>query len=98
MNVVSIVSREQMASFVSGKFLPHCRVSYPNSIHLAAQGWLDLGNHTEAHNELEKLPFDQRTYLEVLKVRCRYRQAEKWDYIATLAESCYSAHPQEPQF
>jgi hypothetical protein len=65
----------------------------------AALGWLDLGNHVEAHNELERLPFDQRAMPEVLKLRCRiYRQAEKWDYLSMLAESCYSAHPQQAQF
>ena len=65
----------------------------------AAEGWLDLGNHVEAHNELETLPHDQRNAPEVLKLRCRiYRQAEKWDYLAILAESCYGAHPQEAQF
>ncbi len=65
----------------------------------AATGWLDLGNHVEAHKELEKLPHNQRAHPQALKLRCRiYRQAEKWDYLAILAESCYSAHPQEAQF
>jgi tetratricopeptide (TPR) repeat protein len=62
----------------------------------AAIGWLELGNPVEAHNELERLPHDQRTALEVLKLRCRiYRQAERWDCLSMLADSLYTALPQE---
>ena len=74
-------------------------MSAPQQILLASSGWLELGNHLEAHNELEKLPHNQRATSGVLKLRCRiYRQAEKWDYLSILAESCSSAHPQEAQF
>ena len=46
----------------------------------AAEGWLELGNHLEAHNELELLPHDQRLHPDVLTLLCRiYEQAGKWD-------------------
>ena len=65
----------------------------------AAIGWLELGNPVEAHNELEQLPYDQRTNPEVLKLRCRvYRRAERWDCLSMLADSCYRVLPNEPQF
>ena len=63
----------------------------------AAIGWLELGNPVEAHKELEeRLPADHRTAPEVLKLRCRiYREAKRWDCLSMLADSLYTAWPQE---
>ena len=70
-----------------------------HSILLATQGWLELGNYVEAYNEIEKLPHDQRTSPDVLKLRCRiYRQAKKWEYLSVLARSCYNRCSEESQF
>ena len=42
----------------------------PDSMHLtAAQGWLELGNHEEAFEELEQIDAPLRGHLDVLEVR-----------------------------
>jgi hypothetical protein len=42
----------------------------PDSIHLqAAQGWLELGDHIEASEELEKITPQLRAHPDVLKAR-----------------------------
>jgi hypothetical protein len=42
----------------------------PDSLHLqAAQGWLELGSHIEANEELEKIAPQLRAHPDVLKVR-----------------------------
>ena len=44
----------------------------PDSTHLeAAQGWLDLGNHLEANEELERIEAKNRAHPNVLQVRWR---------------------------
>ena len=52
----------------------------PNSIHLeAAQGWLELGNHQEAFDELEEIEPELRGHPDVLELRWYiYQRAEKW--------------------
>jgi predicted Zn-dependent protease len=54
----------------------------PDSIHLtAAQGWLELGNHEEAFEELEQIDAPLRGHPDVLEVRWGiYASIEKWDY------------------
>jgi hypothetical protein len=37
----------------------------------AAQGWLELGNHTEANEELERITPLNRAHPDVLQVRWR---------------------------
>jgi hypothetical protein len=42
----------------------------PDSLHLqAAQGWLELGNHIEANEELERIAQQLRAQPDVLKLR-----------------------------
>ena len=42
----------------------------PNSHHLeAAQGWLELGNHEEANEELELIDAPLRSHPDVLEAR-----------------------------
>ena len=44
----------------------------PDSQHLeAAQGWLDLGDHVEANEELEHIEAKNRAHPDVLQVRWR---------------------------
>jgi Tfp pilus assembly protein PilF len=52
----------------------------PDQIHLqAAQGWLGLGNHLEANEELEKITAQNRADPDVLEVRWEiYAKAKKW--------------------
>ena len=72
----------------------------PSTQHLldGALGWLELGNNVEARNELEKLPRDQRATPKCSSSAAVSTGRRRSGTISTLAESCYSAHPQEPQF
>jgi tetratricopeptide (TPR) repeat protein len=53
----------------------------PDSTYLeAAEGWLDLGNHIEANEELERIEAKNRAHPNVLQVRWRiYAKAENWE-------------------
>lgn len=53
----------------------------PDTHHLAAaQGWLQLGNHVEANEELEQIAPSLRSHPDVLELRWQiYAKAEKWD-------------------
>lgn len=65
----------------------------------AASGWLDLGNHLEANEELEKLPPLLRAHPEVLKVRLRvYEAAGKWVEYAIIAEGAAERYSNDPDF
>src|SRR5580765_5358025 len=59
-----------------------------DSFHVrAAQGWLELGNHLEANEELEEITPVQKAHPTVLFVRWDiYAMAKKWDYAAMLAD------------
>ena len=59
----------------------------PDSMYLrAAQGWLELGNHLEANEELERIAPELRAHPDVLEVRWHiYAQAKKWDVCVDLA-------------
>jgi predicted Zn-dependent protease len=56
------------------------KITPPDS-HLlkAAQGWLELGNHLEANEELDKIPAESRDHFSILDLRWRIcAKAEKW--------------------
>src|SRR6266478_4090747 len=57
------------------------KLPHPDSLHvLAAQGWLELGNHQEADEELEKIAVSLRSHPDVLEVLWQiYAKAQKWD-------------------
>lgn len=61
----------------------------PDKYHLqAAVGWLELGNWTEANEELERIASVMRAHPDVLQVRCKiYCDAQKWDYAAEIADA-----------
>ena len=64
----------------------------------AAKGWIDLGNHIEAFNELEKIAPRNRAAPEVLEVRWQiYTLAGKHDNALPIAEALVKAVPKRYQ-
>jgi tetratricopeptide (TPR) repeat protein len=53
----------------------------PDTIYLrAAEGWLELGNHVEANEELENITVSKRSHPDVLEIRWSiYAKAKKWN-------------------
>ena len=67
----------------------------PDACHLqAACGWLELGNHREADEELEKITPRLRRHPDVLEMRWRiYSQAGKWEACLDLADAWVKLSP-----
>jgi tetratricopeptide (TPR) repeat protein len=60
----------------------------------AAQGWLDLGNHVEANEELERIETQNRVHPDVLQVRWLiYGKAGKWDACLDIASTLTTITP-----
>jgi predicted Zn-dependent protease len=72
----------------------------PDTHHLsAAQGWLELGNHIDANNELEEISPRQRAHPAVLSVRYDvYAKAGIWDGAAEIAGSLVKLMPEQSSF
>jgi hypothetical protein len=70
----------------------------PDSLHLqAAQGWLELGNHIEANEELENIRAELRGHPDVLKVRWEvYAAARKWEAALDIPAALARLAPDEP--
>jgi len=70
----------------------------PDSLHLlAAQGWIELGNHSEAGQELAKLAPSLERHPEVLKVRWEICAAEKnWETAVNIAATLLEIEPDDP--
>src|SRR3989442_12112403 len=71
----------------------------PDLQHLqAALGWLELGRHLEANEELEKIMAPLRAHPDVLKVRWRiYAKAERWwDACLEIARALTEMEPDKP--
>lgn len=70
----------------------------PDSIHLqAAIGWLELGNHVEANEELEEITPQMRSHPAVLSLRYEiYAKAKKWDMAAEVADTLTRLLPDNP--
>lgn len=70
----------------------------PNLHHLnAAEGWLGLGNATEAECELQKLSPEAETHPEVLRVRYHFHQLKKqWEPAAEAAQLLCQVVPESP--
>jgi tetratricopeptide (TPR) repeat protein len=70
----------------------------PDTLHLqAAQGWLELGNHTEANEELEKIAPQLRAHPAVLAVRSAiYAKAKKWEAALDIASALTQTVPEHP--
>ena len=70
----------------------------PDSHHLlAAQGWLELGNHVEANQELENIAPTLRAHPYVLEMRWQiYAVAKDWDAALAIASSLVTMTPENP--
>ena len=70
----------------------------PDTLHLqAAQGWLELGNHIEANEELERITPQLRAHPGVLKVRWEiYAAAKKWEATLDIAAALIQLDPDDP--
>ena len=70
----------------------------PDKFHVvAAQGWLELGDHIAANDELEKVSAHLRAHPDVLDVRWQiYARAEKWEACADIAEAIIKLDPNRP--
>jgi tetratricopeptide (TPR) repeat protein len=71
----------------------------PDSHHLqAAQGWIELGDHLEANQELERITPQLRTHPDVLEVRWHIcAKVEKWNACVDLAEAIIKLDPNRPE-
>lgn len=71
----------------------------PDSHHLsAAQGWLELGNHVEANEELEHITPSLRAHPDVLEVRWQiYAHAKKWEACVEIADAIIKLDPNRPE-
>ncbi len=74
------------------------KVQPPDSLHIqAAQGWLELGNHVEANEELEKVTPRMRNHPEVLAVSYDvYAAAKNWTAALDLASAIVKLAPNSP--
>ena len=64
---------------------------------VAAQGWLELGDHIAANDELEKVSARLRAHPDVLDVRWQiYARAEKWEASADSAQAIIKLDPNRP--
>jgi tetratricopeptide (TPR) repeat protein len=75
------------------------RLEPPDSIHLiAAEGWLGLGNHIEANEELENITPQLRAHPDVLEMRWQiYAEAKKWEACVDIARAITNLAPSLPQ-
>jgi tetratricopeptide (TPR) repeat protein len=67
----------------------------PDSHHLdAAQGWLELGLHLEANEELEKISPEMRVHPDVLEIRWQiYAKEKRWQACAEIGNAIMTADP-----
>ncbi len=67
------------------------RLPHSEQHHLdAAEGWLELGNHLEANEELEKIEASLRVHPDVLEVRWQiYAKAKKWEMCVEIGHSAW---------
>jgi tetratricopeptide (TPR) repeat protein len=64
----------------------------------AATGWLELGDHISAFEELEKIDPLHRAHPDVLKLRWRvYAKARRWDCAFAVADGLTRVLPDEPE-
>lgn len=63
----------------------------------AAEGWLGLGDHVSANEELEQIPAELRAHPKVLLIRCSiYEKVKRWDACVDLAEAIVTKAPEIP--
>src|SRR5262245_46425930 len=73
-------------------------LEHPDSLHLdAARGWIELGNHLEANEELERITPRLRVHPDVLQCRFMiYGKAHKREAALEVARTLVSAVPDSP--
>jgi hypothetical protein len=81
-----------------GKAVMNPTLAPPDSLHLrAAQGWLELGNHVEASEELEKTTSRLRAHPDVLEMRWQiYAATKKWENAVEAASAIAKLLPDSP--
>ena len=74
------------------------RLEPPDSLHLlAAEGWLELGNHIEANAELDLITTSLSSHPDVLNVRWKILAAAKnWEASLDIAGAIIKLHPEQP--
>jgi len=61
----------------------------------AAEGWLGLGDHIAANEELEQITATKRSHPDVLGVRWEvYAKAKRWDACVDIAEAMVKLAPE----
>jgi thioredoxin-like negative regulator of GroEL len=72
-------------------------LSRTDKTHLeAAEGWLGLGNHLEANEELENITAALRAHPDVLAVRCKmYVEARKWEMVVEIGRTLGELQPEK---
>jgi tetratricopeptide (TPR) repeat protein len=85
----------------TGSALPDCLakpLEPPDSHHLnAAQGWLGLGDHRSAFDELECIDPLMQSHPDVLAVRCEiYTAAMNWPAVAAISWTLVKLIPDQP--
>ena len=64
---------------------------------LAAQGWIELGNLSEASLELERISPEFRNHPDVLELRWQiHAQAKHWEQCVEIATALIQAAPTQP--
>jgi tetratricopeptide (TPR) repeat protein len=64
---------------------------------IAAEGWLELGNHLEANAELEQISASTRAHPEVLEIRCKiYEKVGNWRACFDIASAIVTLAPDTP--
>jgi predicted Zn-dependent protease len=71
------------------------KLGFPEIIHLrAALGWLELGNHLEANEELENIAPELRAHPDVLELRWQiYAKELKWDACREISNAITKQDP-----
>jgi predicted Zn-dependent protease len=63
----------------------------------AAEGWLELGDHLEANEELKRISLQTRFHPQVLLARWEiYAREQHWEYAHTIAHGLVALAPDEP--
>lgn len=75
------------------------KLDAPEIHHLrAAEGWLELKNHHEAHEELKKISLEWRFHPEVLVARWKiYAMGKHWEFAHTIAHGMAALYPDKPE-
>jgi tetratricopeptide (TPR) repeat protein len=71
-------------------------LNHSDQLHLqAAHGWLELGNHLEANNELDEIRPELRAHPDVLDLRWEiYSREQKWEACVDLAVASIKLAPE----